>query len=63
MSKSDLFFVYDKRLSNYLTLKGHKYITHARSIKDNREFWLFHVNKELQKSIDEFNALRTIHKN
>ncbi|MEK4884897.1 hypothetical protein NST81_09385 [Bacillus sp. FSL W8-0223] len=63
MNKSDLFFVYDQRLSNYLILKGHEYITHARTVKDNREFWLFSINKELQKSVDEFNALRTIHKN
>jgi hypothetical protein len=58
MENIDFFFVYDYNMQKYLSKKGHKFITHARSIKTGREFWLFIRSNELQKSIDEFTQLR-----
>lgn len=48
------FFVYDRNLKNHLSNEGFKFITHAKSIKDNREFWLFAITDKLQESIKEF---------
>lgn len=50
----DFFFVYDFEMKNYLSERGHKFVTHARSIKNGREFWLFVRSEKLQVSIDEF---------
>ncbi|MEC1715927.1 hypothetical protein [Schinkia azotoformans] len=51
--KNNYFFCYDFNMQKYLS-NNHEYITHARSIKSGREFWLFLKSDSLQKSIDEF---------
>ncbi|EHL78970.1 hypothetical protein [Bacillus smithii] len=56
------FFVYDRNLKNHLSESGFRFITHARSIKDNREFWLFTISNELQESIKEFNERKNMPK-
>lgn len=56
LESKDFFFVYDFKMKEHLFRSGHRYITHARSIKNGREFWLYVKSPELQKSIDKFNS-------
>lgn len=55
MNQQDFFFCYDKKMKNYLSNQNQKFITHARSIKSDQEFWLFAKSDVLQLSIDQFN--------
>lgn len=54
MNKSDFFYCYDFNMQKHLSNNAHEYITHARSIRNGREFWLFLKSDSLQQSIDEF---------
>jgi hypothetical protein len=42
-------------MKNYLSKQNHKFVTHAKSIKSDQEFWLFVKSEGLQLSIDQFN--------
>jgi len=55
MAQSDFFFVYDYKMKNFLSDKGHRYVTHAISIKNNKKFWLFVINEDMKKDIEHFN--------
>lgn len=61
--KNDFFFCYDFNMQKYLSNNNHEYVTHARSIKSGREFWLFLKSDSLQQSIDEFIARKNNVKN
>lgn len=52
--KIDFFYCYNKRLSDFLTTEGIKYITVAKDIKKNRMFSLYIINKELQTALDKY---------
>lgn len=56
------FFVYDRNLKNHLSNEGFKFITHALSIKDNKEFWLFAITDKLQESVKEFKERKNMPK-
>ncbi len=59
IDKDDFFFCYDKNMRDFLASYGFQYITTARSIKNNSQFWLFVKSNKLQNAIGEF----TIRKN
>lgn len=54
VDKGQFFYCYDFLMQDHLSSDGHKYITHARSIKTGKEFWLFPKSESLQTSIDTF---------
>lgn len=55
ITNKDFFYCYDKNLKNYMSGLGFQYITTARSVKNNKQFWLFFVTDELQQEIDNWN--------
>jgi len=48
------FYCYNKKLSQYLNLKGFRYITKARSIRNLKVFYLYILTDELKKTVDEY---------
>jgi hypothetical protein len=48
------FFCYNKKVSDYLTMKGVKPITIAKEMRENRIFSLYKQTPELQKALQEY---------
>ncbi|WP_449355590.1 DUF5659 domain-containing protein [Virgibacillus natechei] len=52
--KNNYHFVYNKRVSDFLTKEGIKFITVAKDLKTNRVFSLYEVTSELQRALDKY---------
>lgn len=49
------FFCYSSHMSYFLVqVKGLTYVTQARRMSDNREFFLFERNDQLSRAIEEY---------
>lgn len=57
-TKQDYFFCYSKSLRNHLVDNDFRYITTAKSISSDDQFWLFYRDDELNKAIVEFSEER-----
>lgn len=58
MNKSDFFFVYNKRVSDFLKTKGIDFICVAIEPKSQKMFSLYHINDELQQALSEYKQLK-----
>jgi len=54
ITNKDFFFCYNKKLSDFLTENGIKYITIAIEPKSKRQFSLYFINEQLQQLIKEY---------
>lgn len=59
-TESKYFFCYSKKLSTFLILRNHKYITKAIHRDTMKLFHLFEMNDELKKDLQEFNENRGV---
>ncbi|APH05854.1 hypothetical protein [Bacillus weihaiensis] len=57
MNKSDFFFVYNKRVSDFLKTKGINFICVAIEPKSQKMFSLYYINDDLQKALAEYKQL------
>lgn len=58
LKNKHMFYCYDLKLAKYLREEcGFHYITHALSVGDEREFYLFLKSNALNKRIREFQKL------
>ncbi|WEZ10160.1 hypothetical protein P5663_10125 [Priestia flexa] len=51
------FFCYNKKVSDFLTYKGIRFITVAQDVKTGKLFSLYEINECLQAALDEYKAL------
>ncbi|MCM3719172.1 DUF5659 domain-containing protein [Fictibacillus phosphorivorans] len=58
MLKKDFFFVYNKKVSDFLKERGHEVITIAQDLKSKKVFSLFQITPELQQALTEYKALK-----
>ena len=54
MNKSDFFFCYNKKLSDFITTKGIQFICVAKEPKSGKLFSLYFIDSQLQQAIDEY---------
>lgn len=54
MTKSNFFFCYNKRVSDFMYSKGIHYITVAMDIKSQKVFSLFEITPEFQQAMNEY---------
>ncbi|QNG59433.1 hypothetical protein H4O14_16775 [Bacillus sp. PAMC26568] len=54
MTKSDFFFVYNKKVSDFLKSKGIQYICVAIEPKSGKLFSLYFINDQLQAALAEY---------
>jgi len=60
MSKrSQYFFCYNKKVSDFLSSKGIKLITVAKDIKTGKIFSMYEITEEFQDALDEYKASKT----
>ncbi|MGE7217150.1 hypothetical protein ACQKJC_11670 [Priestia koreensis] len=53
----NFFFCYNKRVSDYLSYKGVRYITVAQDLKTQKVFSLYLINDEFQEAMNEYKQL------
>ncbi|MDM5229343.1 hypothetical protein QUF73_24845 [Cytobacillus sp. NJ13] len=59
MKNDRFFFSYSEKLSFFLIeVKGLKYITHARRMDNDKEFFLFEVTNKLESALEEYQAIK-----
>jgi hypothetical protein len=51
---SRFFYCYDWKMAEYLKNNGHRFITHARHIKTNKEFFQYEFSDQLKRDIEKY---------
>jgi len=57
MKKSNYFFCYNQKVSQFLKSKGVYFITIAKDMNTNKIFSLYEINDQLQNALDEYKQI------
>ncbi|WP_299831156.1 hypothetical protein [uncultured Metabacillus sp.] len=57
MTKSNYFFCYNQKVSQFLKSRNVFFITVARDMNTGKIFSLYEVNESLQKALDEYKQI------
>lgn len=63
ITRKDLFFCFDPRLSNFLYSKGIRFILEAYHNSTGKKFFLYSRTIELSKAIEEYNTMKSTYEN
>lgn len=54
LTSKDFYYCYNKSKKDYLIKIGIRHITIAKSVKDDKVFWLYQKTDELLNALDEY---------
>lgn len=60
LTQRDFFFCYSKKVSDFLTLKGVKYITKAINPGNGDYYALYHKSDSFSKAMDMYDEYRRL---
>lgn len=58
-TNKNYFFCYSKKVSDFLSYKGIRFITVAQDMKTQKPFSLYEISADLQKALDEYKTLNS----
>lgn len=57
MKGSDFYYCYSKTLKDFLAENEVRYITKAKSIRDDNVFWMYFIDDQLSELLTEYSKL------